>query len=152
DAHDARAEVEALLLRLPAEPGQALIDCLAKRGRVAIIKQQWWIGGADRLEGCGWFEIRAVAGDHRADRGERHDTDARSDAPKHGTDPETRHTSSYRGHPDHAISGSRNTDREDGATPRQPFAPLAARSIRSFAPAWIHGKKLAMKHRTPRRA
>ena len=33
----------------------------------------------------------------------------------------------------------------------EPFAPAVARSIRSFAPAWIHGKKLVMMQRTPRR-
>ena len=33
--------------------------------------------------------------------------------------------------------------------PRQARAPEAARSIRSFAPAWIHGKKLVMIARTP---
>jgi len=31
----------------------------------------------------------------------------------------------------------------------QPFAPVAARSIKSLAPAWIHGKKLVMMQRTP---
>jgi PIN domain-containing protein len=33
--------------------------------------------------------------------------------------------------------------------PRQPRTPAAARSITSFAPAWIQGKKLAMIARTP---
>jgi len=34
---------------------------------------------------------------------------------------------------------------------RQPRAPAAARSISSLAPAWIHGKKLVITRRTPRR-
>src|SRR5256885_990441 len=34
---------------------------------------------------------------------------------------------------------------------RQPRVPAAARSISSLAPAWIHGKKLVITTRTPRR-
>jgi len=38
-----------------------------------------------------------------------------------------------------------------GQGQRQPRAPAAARSISSLAPAWIHGKKLVITSRTPRR-